>query len=84
MTTAFASTITASTPHGAECASCELGLEHCHGDLVVHDDGHTSCLDGCGGPRTVHDVVVACAEVGMGCCEELPIDAGVLEPAWAA
>ena len=78
MTTA---TAIATTPVAIACAPCELGLEHCHTDLVVHDDGHTTCLDGCGGPRAVHDVVVACAEVAMGCCEEQPLEPSVLEPA---
>lgn len=50
------------------CTTCELGLEHCHGFLVEHDDGTATCLDGCGGPPAVHDDVLACAEVGMGCC----------------
>ena len=81
MTTAIAPT----TPRTLGCAPCELGLEHCHSDLVVHDDGRTSCLDGCGGPRAVHDVVVPCAEVAMGCCEERRrIEPALLEPAWAA
>ena len=73
----------------ASCASCELDLEHCHADLVEHDDGTTTCLDGCDGPRAVHDVVVTCAIVGMGCCgEELVPTAAPApraeEPAWAA
>ena len=66
------------------CASCELDLEHCHADLVEHDDGTVTCLDGCGGPRTVHDVLVPCAEVGMGCCGEQPTELLPVEPAWAA
>lgn len=68
------------------CPSCEVGLEHCHGELVEHDDGTTTCLDGCDGPRTVHDVVLGCAEVAMGCCGEAPPAAieRTEEPAWAA
>jgi hypothetical protein len=72
----------------ATCASCELDLEHCHADLVEHDDGSTTCLDGCRGPLAVHDLVIRCAEVGMGCCGEATVepDVPVLpeEPAWAA
>ena len=69
------------------CAACELDLEHCHADLVEHDDGSTTCLDGCGGARAVHDLVVPCADVGMGCCgEAAPVIAvpEPEEPAWAA
>ena len=51
------------------CTTCDLGLEHCHGLLVEHDDGGATCLDGCGGPRAVHDDVVGCADLGLGCCE---------------
>ena len=88
MTTTTAST-TATALLARPCPSCEVGLEHCHGDLVEHDDGTTTCLDGCGGPRTVHDVVVACTEVGMGCCagaELSSVDERDVpeEPAWAA
>jgi hypothetical protein len=72
----------------ATCASCELDLEHCHADLVEHEDGSTTCLDGCDGPRAVHDVVVACAVVGMGCCSDTIVEPDVPvvpeEPAWAA
>lgn len=50
------------------CTTCELGLEHCHGLLVEHDDGTATCEDACGGPRCVHDEVAACGEVGLGCC----------------
>jgi hypothetical protein len=66
------------------CASCDLGLDHCHADLVEHGDGTTTCLDGCGGLRAVHDVLVSCGEVGMGCCDEQPADDLPVEPAWAA
>lgn len=52
----------------ARCPACDLGLDHCHGTLVEHEDGTTTCLDGCGGPRAAHDEVVACETVGMGCC----------------
>ena len=77
-------TTTAIASPGA-CAPCELDLEHCHADLVVHDDGSTTCLEGCGGARTVHDLVVACTEVGMGCCAEAVVAEVVAEePAWAA
>ena len=68
------------------CATCHLGLtglDHCHGLLVEHEDGTTTCLDGCGGHRLVHDDAVACGVIGYGCCEPVP-DPIELEPAWAA
>ena len=84
MTTDATATATAAATAIA-CAACQLDLEHCHADLVVHDDGTTTCLDGCGGARTVHDLVVACGEVGMGCCAEVAVaDVAPEEPAWAA
>lgn len=52
------------------CTACDLGLRHCHAALVEHDDATTTCLEGCDGPRAVHDVVLACGEVGLGCCGE--------------
>ena len=61
------------------CLSCDLDLEHCHAPLVAHDDGELSCLEACGGPRAVHDVVLACAEVGLGCCEAVG-SAGAVPP----
>jgi hypothetical protein len=72
-------TTTTTTGAVAGCPTCELGLHHCHGLLVEHDDGTATCLDGCGGPRAVHDEVVACGELGLGCC----MTAGDAEPAAA-
>lgn len=67
------------------CAPCELELEHCHGLLVEHDDGTTTCLDGCGGLQAVHDDVAGCGAIGYGCCEPVPeAMPAELEPAWAA
>lgn len=68
------------------CVTCELGLDHCHALLVEHDDGAAECLDGCGGPRAVHDDVVAGAEIGCTCCTRAPVagSAGGAEPARAA
>jgi hypothetical protein len=54
------------------CATCDLGLAHCHGLLVEHDDGTATCLDGCGGPRAVHDDAAPCGTIGYGCCEPAP------------
>jgi hypothetical protein len=73
------------------CATCQLGLDHCHGLVVRHDDGGFDCLDGCGGPLAVHDELVDCVELGLGCCAGDPapdvvadIGPQELEPAWAA
>jgi len=67
------------------CETCELGLHHCHGALVEHDDGSATCLEGCGSPRAVHDEVIACSDVGLGCCGASPaIEPVRREHAWAA
>jgi hypothetical protein len=52
----------------ATCALCELELHHCHGLVAVHDDTTFTCLDGCCEPLALHDDVVPCAELGLGCC----------------
>ncbi len=70
------------------CATCDLGLHHCHAVVARHDDGGSTCLDGCGGPLAVHDDVVDCAELGLGCCGEAVVPLAPPrpdeEPAWAA
>lgn len=70
------------------CPTCDLGLDHCHDLLVEHDDGTATCLGGCGGPRAVHDEVVAGGELGCACCAPLPVPGagsiGGIEPARAA
>ena len=43
------------------CSTCDLGLEHCHAPIVEHRDGTYECLDGCGGPRAIHDDVLVAA-----------------------
>lgn len=67
------------------CSTCDLGLEHCHALLVEHDDGTATCLDGCGGPRAVHDDTIPCAAADLGCCAPAPQPADEpWEPARAA
>jgi hypothetical protein len=66
------------------CTPCELRLHHCHGLVALHDDGSFTCLDGCGDPLAVHDEVVACGELDLGCCTPLVPAAPAHEPAWAA
>lgn len=61
----------------ASCPTCDLGLHHCHGLVARHDDDTWTCLDGCGGPLAVHDDVVDCVDLGLGCCSERPV---VVEP----
>jgi hypothetical protein len=50
------------------CTTCEMGLDHCHGLVVEHHAGDYECTDGCGGGLLVHDDVITCVELGLGCC----------------
>jgi hypothetical protein len=50
------------------CEMCDMGLDHCHGVVVEHPDGSYECADGCGAGLAVHDELVTCAELGLGCC----------------
>jgi len=53
-----------------ECASCDAGIDHCHGTLVVHPDGgFAECTDpGCvDGDRLRHALIVDCQALGGGC-----------------
>ena len=54
------------------CTDCDHELEHCHGVLVRHGDGHLECVEGavCGGGAPAHVWAVPCAEVGCGCGDE--------------
>lgn len=51
------------------CPDCIRGWRHCHGTLLLHRDGSSACLDepSCDGDVAIHDLVVACTEVGSGC-----------------
>ncbi|WP_086846140.1 hypothetical protein [Amycolatopsis kentuckyensis] len=59
-----------------ECASCDAGIDHCHGTLVVHPEGgFAECTDqGCAdGDRVRHGLIVDCQGVGGGCgCATAP------------
>jgi hypothetical protein len=63
-----------------ECTRCGVGLDHCHGTLVFHDDGATECMDeSCRDlDRLRHDLVTGCDEIVGGCaCTESPALAAV-------
>ncbi|MGK3201649.1 hypothetical protein [Amycolatopsis sp. MEPSY49] len=59
-----------------ECASCDVGIDHCHGTLVVHPEGgFTECTDvACSdGDRVRHGLIVDCQALGGGCgCATAP------------
>lgn len=59
-----------------ECASCDAGIDHCHGTLVVHPEGgFTECTDAAcsDGDRVRHGVIVDCQALGSGCeCAATP------------
>lgn len=59
-----------------ECASCDAGIDHCHGTLVIHPEGgFTECTDAaCGdGDRVRHALIVDCPAVGCGSgCADAP------------
>jgi hypothetical protein len=40
------------------CTPCDLGLDHCHAPILEHPDGTFECIEGCGGPRAIHDDVI--------------------------
>ncbi|WP_372665547.1 hypothetical protein [Amycolatopsis kentuckyensis] len=59
-----------------ECASCDAGIDHCHGTLVVHPEGGftectaVACSDG---DRVRHGLIVDCQALGGGCgCAAAP------------
>lgn len=58
-----------------ECAFCAVGLDHCHGTLVVHlDGGFTECSeDGCVDfDFARHTLTIDCFDVDGGCsCAEV-------------
>jgi hypothetical protein len=52
------------------CPDCGLGIDHCHGTLVVHSDRTVECTDAaCELPDLLrHEFVVDCIAVSGGCC----------------
>ncbi|HEY3470552.1 MAG TPA: hypothetical protein VGL47_35830 [Amycolatopsis sp.] len=59
-----------------ECASCDAGIDHCHGTLVVHPEGgFTECTDAAcvDADRVRHGLIVDCQALGAGCgCAAAP------------
>jgi len=57
-----------------ECVDCAAALEHCHGTVVLHEDGGTAeCTEpGC---RDVdparHALVICCDQFMWECCADL-------------
>ena len=58
----------------ATCEICQMGLDHCHGLVIEHDGDIYECTEGCGGGLLVHDEVVTCVELGLGCCPSVVLD----------
>ncbi len=54
------------------CTDCTDELEHCHGVLVRHADGHRECVADprCAAGEPAHGWAVPCAEVGCPCGDE--------------
>lgn len=57
------------TPAVGECRWCAAELDHCHGTLVVHENGLAECeLTGCTALDPArHVVVLDCVEVDGTC-----------------
>ena len=54
--------------HAAGCADCRAGLAHCHGTLLVHEEGGADCTDpACDASAARHTLSTSCAEVGCPC-----------------
>ncbi len=51
------------------CADCEAEMDHCHGTLIVHQEGVHECTEqGCFVLDTTrHDMVVDCAGIAVDC-----------------
>ena len=46
------------------CERCEVGLWHCHGTLVQHEDGLLTCTEpACLGEIAVHDFVIEAGDL---------------------
>lgn len=55
---------------GGRCPECTAGVDHCHGTLLLHDDGTEECsTPGCCGWWERHDLRVHCAELDRCFCE---------------
>ena len=54
----------------SSCSDCDLGVDHCHGTLVVHDDRTVDCTDAaCNFVDLLrHAFIVDCFAVRGGCC----------------
>jgi hypothetical protein len=52
-----------------DCPTCTRGWMHCHGTWVEHAAGGECTLGACEVPAESHVHLVACASVGVGCCE---------------
>ena len=50
------------------CAPAAPDLDHCHGTLVLHADGESTCdVPSCDADGARHELWLACAELGCGC-----------------
>ena len=58
----------------ATCEICQMGLDHCHGLVIEHHGDVYECTEGCGSGLLVHDEVVTCVELGLGCCPSVVLD----------
>jgi hypothetical protein len=56
----------------SECTDCRRNLDHCHGTLVVHDDGTLECTDDTCALRepSRHALIIDCETVAGGCCRD--------------
>jgi hypothetical protein len=58
-----------------KCGDCARDVDHCHGALVVHDDGGVECTapncDDIDPAR--HGMVMDCAGTLPGCCVAEPV-----------
>ncbi|HET6500968.1 MAG TPA: hypothetical protein VFG87_09430 [Amycolatopsis sp.] len=63
-----------------DCRSCLSGLDHCHGTLVVHENGDPECTAPCADiDEARHRLLVTCAELDGGC--RCAVEVGAGEPA---
>jgi hypothetical protein len=51
-----------------------MGLDHCHGTVIEHPDGTFECTEGCEGGRAVHEELVTCGDLELGCCPTFVLD----------
>jgi len=51
-----------------ECRSCARELDHCHGTLVVHENGEVGCTGECANLDAArHALSITCADIDGGC-----------------